>query len=301
MNVKEAEKVVRNYYRIANPRQSDEFALIEALEFLIANDPKPQYMLNLGGHYYEKRRFDLAEKYYLMASEYGYEEAYACLGYIYYYGRTGERDYQKAFENYSKAMELGNIISTYKVADMYKNGYYVEKDYAKYCSIIKDLYERIKDDDDVFSSVPEVSLRLAEISMQEGNDEEAERLLYNARPYLESRLYYNPFFGDVSNMRWLISDLYRLEEFDYSNFTLYDLFHLADDCHERFRVSFRYNRKNYELEGVYDQQSEEVNIRFMDKWYRNFADFLMKGEIDGQKITHLNRNLYGFEVMENDE
>lgn len=66
-----------------------------------------------------------------------YDEAYECLGYIWYYGRTGERDYKKAFEYFSKMMDKGNLVAEYKVADMYKNGYYVDKDQNKYENMIK--------------------------------------------------------------------------------------------------------------------------------------------------------------------
>ena len=32
---------------------------------------------------------------------------------------------------------MGDMVAAYKVADMYKNGYYVEKDYEKYKLIIE--------------------------------------------------------------------------------------------------------------------------------------------------------------------
>ena len=83
------------------------------------------------------KRFDLALKYYEMAASYDYDEAYECLGYIWYYGRTGERDYKKAFEYFSKMMNKGHLVASYKVADMYKNGYYVEKNMETYKKIIE--------------------------------------------------------------------------------------------------------------------------------------------------------------------
>lgn len=89
-------------------------------------------MMQLGGHYYGIRRFDLALKYYEMAADFEILDAYECLGYIWYYGRTGERDYEKAFKYFQKAADGGDAIAAYKLADMYKNGYFVEKDYEKY-------------------------------------------------------------------------------------------------------------------------------------------------------------------------
>ena len=49
-----------------------------------------------------------------MAATYDYDPAYEGLAYIWYYGRTGERDFKKAFEYFSKLMEKGDPVSTYK-------------------------------------------------------------------------------------------------------------------------------------------------------------------------------------------
>ena len=97
------------------------------MNFLIEEEHNPRDMMYLGGYYYEIKNFDLALKYYEMAAAYDYDTAYECLGYIWYYGRTGTKDYKKAFEYFSKLMDKGHPIATYKVADMYRNGYYVER------------------------------------------------------------------------------------------------------------------------------------------------------------------------------
>ena len=89
-------------------------------------------MMYLGGYYYEQRQFDLALKYYEMAAECDYDKAYDGLAYIWYYGRTGTKDYKLAFEYFHKLMDKGNLVAMYKIADMYRNGYYVEKSTEKY-------------------------------------------------------------------------------------------------------------------------------------------------------------------------
>ena len=131
MTVKEAREIVHNFNEAFDNSDDDEFMFIEAMNFLIEEEKLPQDMMYLGGYYYELKEFDLALKYYEMAATFDYDEAYECLGYIWYYGRTGERDFKKAFEYFSKMMDKGHLVATYKVADMYKNGYYVEKDYDK--------------------------------------------------------------------------------------------------------------------------------------------------------------------------
>ena len=103
-------------------------------------------MVELGGWYYEQRQFDLAEEYYLMAASLEYVDAYECLGYIYYYGRVGQPDYKKAFHYYKLASDKGNLVASYKLADMYKNGYYVSKDYYEKSPVIKAAVDFIVSD-----------------------------------------------------------------------------------------------------------------------------------------------------------
>ena len=54
---------------------------------------------------------------------------------VWYYGRTGTVDYEKAFRYFSMAGH--NPVAEYKLADMYHNGYFVEKDDVKYKEIIQ--------------------------------------------------------------------------------------------------------------------------------------------------------------------
>ncbi|SFB11294.1 hypothetical protein SAMN05216249_109120 [Acetitomaculum ruminis DSM 5522] len=105
MTVKEARKIVQEFSDNTKiVTDEDFFMFVEAMDFLINEEHRPQDMMYLGGVYYEMKRFDLTLKYYDMASTYDYDEAYECLGYIWYYGRIGERDYKKAFENFSKML-----------------------------------------------------------------------------------------------------------------------------------------------------------------------------------------------------
>ena len=131
MTIYEAHRIIREYYMITNPTEEDDFLYTEALSYVVEETQDPEYILELGGYYYDRRNFDLALKYYELAAAYGSDEAMLGLGYIWYYGRTGQVDYKKAFEYFSRCMEQGHLVAAYKVADMYKNGYYVEKDMEK--------------------------------------------------------------------------------------------------------------------------------------------------------------------------
>ena len=111
MTVKEARTIAEQYHRKPNPSDEDFFIFTEAMDFLIREQNNPRDMMHLGGVYYERRNFELALKYYEMAAEYENIYAISDLGYIWYYGRTGERDYEKAFYYFNKAAEMGSLIA----------------------------------------------------------------------------------------------------------------------------------------------------------------------------------------------
>ena len=183
MTVDEARQIASGFDENRNPTEEEDFLFTEAMNYLIEELHDPADMLYLGGYYYQEKHFDLALKYYEMAASFDYDPAYECLGYIWYYGRTGERDYKKAFEYFSRLMDKGHPVSTYKVADMYKNGYYVEKDQAKYEEIIEKLYPTVERMTNVFDPVPEVYTRLARIRVAQGRRDEAADLLLYAEGY----------------------------------------------------------------------------------------------------------------------
>lgn len=291
MTIKQAEAIRDEFARKNNPTEDELFAFTEAMGFLIENAKNPQDMMYLGGVYYELRNFDLALKYYEMAASYDYEEAYNCLGYIWYYGRTGDRDYEKAFQCFSKSAQLGNIQSEYKVADMYKNGYYVEQDYEKYKQIIKGLYPKVQYARFTNEPLPEIYTRLARIYVEEGRVDEAVELYYDAKDFLSQRLRYNAFFGDLNIMKWLIDDLYKLVELEDDAVDFYDLYHLLKvPC----KVSFRYKNKEYHVTAV--EENGECVISFCDKWYRTRDDFFGKATIGKDRLTAICNDFYMFEV-----
>ena len=291
MDKNQAKKIVEHFYRIANPSEDERFMFTEALEYLIEEEKDPKYMMELGGYYYELHRFDLALKYYEMADAFDYDVAWECLGYIWYYGRTGVKDYKKAFEYFSKCMKTGNVVATYKVADMYKNGYYVEKDEAKYEELIESLYPKIRRERNLGAPVPEVFTRLAKIRVKQGKKKEAIDLYLSAKSFLAQRISYNAFFGNLNIMNWLVNDLYELIEFDPMEFDFFDLYYvLKKPC----KVSFFYNQKEYMIESLIEDG--ECVVHFGDKWYRNVSDFIAKATIGNDPLTHINDMLYGFEV-----
>ena len=295
MTVSEARRIEQDFQRKSDPSEEEIFLYTEAMDFLIHEENDPDDMMHLGGWYYEQRQFDLALKYYEMASVFNIDSADVCLGYIWYYGRTGERDYEKAFRHYSRSMERGNLVSTYKVADMYKNGYFVEKDYEKYKAMIEDLYPQVKNARMLGDPLPEVYTRLARIRKEEGRLDEAAGLYIDAKDFLAQRIRYTHFFGDLSIMKWLVDDLYEIIEFDPDYVDLFDMYYVLK---RPARVSFFYEGEEQELESVLEDGA--CAVRFNDKWFRDRDGFFLKAAIGGVKLTSIYDDLYGFEVTIND-
>lgn len=292
MTITEARRACRKFYAITRPTEEDQFLYTEALRYLIEETKDPQVMLELGSFYYEAREFDLALKYYELAAESGNLYAISNLGYIWYYGRTGEKNFEKAFHYFDRARKMGDTVAAYKVADMYRNGYYVEKDEKKYRQIIEKLYRKVRNSDLPNDPLPEVFTRLARIRTEEGKPEEALSLYDEARGFLSWRIRLHPFFGDLNIMKWMISDIYKLRSFDPTEMGLYDLFYLLE---KPCKVTFVFDGKTHEVEAV--EEDGEVVIRLDSRWYRTVDDFFKKAELDGELITMRDLELRDFEVI----
>lgn len=292
MTISDAKRVARRYHSIVNPSQEEKFCYTEALDFLISKTGDSDIMVELGAFYYEQRDFTLALKYYEMAAEKQNLYAISNLGYIWYYGRTGEKNYEKAFFYFDTARKMGDLVAAYKVADMYKNGYFVEKDIVKYKQIIEDLYPKVKDAQYLGDPLPEVFTRLAKIRTEEGDIDTALSLYDQARDFLSQRIQDHPFFGDLNIMKWLIQDVYQLRKFDEEAFGLYDLFYLLQ---QPLKVLFSFDGDEHEIESA--EEEAAIAVRLDDQWYRTIDDFFLKAELDGVQLTFLEDDLYDFRIV----
>lgn len=291
MNISEAKRLFDNFYTKSVHTEQENYMYIEALQYLFDETHDSKYIAELGFYYYESRLFELALKYYEMAAELGNKSVYPGLGYIWYYGRTGKCDYEKAFRWFTLAAENGDIQSEYKLADMYKNGYGVDKDYEKYKEIIESLYPKVKTACYLHEPLPEIATRLARIREEQGRIDDAVSLYFQARDFLAQRIKYSPFFGNLNIMMWLIDDLYKLVEFDEEDIDLFDLYYLLKSPN---RVTFYYEEKPQSVESA--EAEGEIAVCFNGKWFRNREDFFAKAELDGMLLTAIQSELYGFRV-----
>ena len=291
--IESSKQILDDYYDLTQPTYKDDIQLINALEYLIKETNNPEYMVELGGWYYGQKQFDLAEEHYLMAAKLDYNNAYECLGYIYYYGRVGQPDYEKAFHYYKLASDQGNLVAAYKLADMYKNGYYVQKDYPKYVQIIKDLYPKIQGATNTFDPVPEIYSRLAKIYVEEGNEDQAIQLLLIAKEFQSQRLIYSQFFGDLTIMKYIVNDLYSLIQFDPDYMDLFDLYYaLQKPC----KVAIEILGEDHILEAKYEDGL--FYICMDNKNYEDVDQFFLKAKINGEPISTQYVNVNYIEILD---
>ena len=241
----------------------------------------------------DKKQFDLAEDYYLMAAKLNYVDAYECLGYIYYYGRVGQPDYEKAFHYYKLASDQGNLVAAYKLADMYKNGYYVQKDYPKYVQIIKSLYPLLQGATNTFDPVPEIYSRLAKIYVEEGNDDQAIQLLLIAKEFQSQRLIYSDFFGDLTIIKHIVFDLYSLIQFDSDYMDLFDLYYvLQKPC----KVAIEILGENHIIEAKYEDDLFYISMD--DKNYEDVDQFFQNAMIHDEPLYSQYVNVNYLEMLD---
>ena len=295
MNNADALKALQDYYDKKNPTSDDDFKFTEALGFLIEETKDPKYMTELGWYYCSKKRFDLEIKYLEMAAEYGYLPAMEELGYMWYYGQHGEKDYDKAFYYFSKGAEgdgtNGNLWCKYKLADMYRFGCSVPKDEDKYREMIEEAYEEVNDPKFLNDPFPEISLRLAGIRIDQGKKDEAVALLRKAKRFMAERLSIEAFWGHIEVMGRIVQLLYELQPFDMEDADFYDLFYLAE---KPGKYTIKHNGKKVEIEII--EEDEEKAIGYAGKWYRSFGEFCQKAEISGEKFTDIYDEFYEVEV-----
>ena len=141
-------------------------------------------MNDLGACYYNGKRgfeqnFRKAVELYTLAAEKGNPQAQQNLGYCYYYGRDMDVDYEKAFHYFALGAFDGNLISLYKIGDMYLNGYYVKKNEKEAFLIYnRCLAEMTSDYPDLVSGP--VRLRLGNMYLNGiGTEVDAEKALFN--------------------------------------------------------------------------------------------------------------------------
>ena len=279
MNLGEALNIKAEYYDKSVRTEYDDLIFANALEYLIDYTNDARFMTELAWHYCANRRFDLEFKYLEMALAHGDSGALVGLGYMWYYGHNGEKDYERAFQYFSRGMSGKNddrsLRCRYKLADMYHYGLYVSSDQDKYRKMIKEAYGDVKDSIFLHYPLPEIFFRYAGIEFEEGNISEADKLLCTAKRFMAERFIFEPpFWGHMKVMERIIRLMYDLKRFDEESFDIYDCFYLVGTpC----KVRFVSDNKEYVI-----TMMGQKGIYFENKWYKTFAEMVEKAILDDE-------------------
>lgn len=134
----------------------------------------------------------------------GCEYAANSLGYIYYYGRLstdGTPDFKKAFHYFTRAAAAGYYEAMYKLADMYKNGYYVAEDRELAYGLVRDVYARnllILTHGDEDCKFADAAYRMGCFAMEDGDYGMALKYFLEADYAINRRMSHGIYFGDSS-------------------------------------------------------------------------------------------------------
>ena len=292
MTIQEANDIINAYYDNPAPTGEERADFAEAMNFVYDQTGDTDFLVALATVYYQEQMFDFAVKYYELAADRGNLTALSHLGLIWYYGRCGEQDYEKAFSCFNKAMEMGDLTAGYKLADMYLNGYYVKKNEDTYRKIIEDLYLKVRDTDDLNEPLPEIFTRLARIRAEAGYTTEALSLFDDARSFLSQRIAVSPSFGDLNIMKYMIQDIYQLRKFDAGKMDIYDLYHVLRMPR---RVQLTYQGTRHEIESALSGGG--LTVRFDETKYASIDDFFDLAAIDGQLLTAMVQELTDFKLL----
>lgn len=283
-------EIHNNYYRMMTHTEDDEFMFEEACGSLIESGDSIA-MFNLAAHYYEQQNYELALKYFEMADACGEPFAAEYIGDIWYHGYTGETDYEKAFRCYSR-MARHYTPSTFKLADMYRYGQYVEQDYEKYCLIIEDMYEYLKT-----VGLPQceadVDMRMAEILLKRGQTADAAELFRVARSELASRMSGMPSVEDLRLMEKIIFFLDTVLPLHEEPLDIFDLYTLLK---APAAVAFFNQDTGYVVRS--EEDADGIGIRFQGQWYSSVEEFFRKAKVGELHLIQLREQLTGFKVID---
>ena len=287
----QAIRIIEEFPFIENPTEEDEFAYVEALDFMIGEiqENKVENIKKLAWFYGERRLFELERKYLEMAFDEGDTDAACELGYMWYYGQHGEVDYEKAYHYFKEGLkgEGANVFyCRYKLADMHRFGKHVNQDMQQYRDTIKEALEDMGEEPpDLSYPYPELAYRMAGIRIDDGNTSEATRLLKKARRFLAERLVRDNYWGSISIMQRIIRKMHEIvpDNEDFSD--IYDIFRLEGvPCH----LTFSYDGMDHEIE-----IADDGGVALDGRWYCSMGAFFEKCTLGGSKVTSIYDEFYG--------
>lgn len=149
-------------------------ALVKAFNRRIAQGDS-SYLTHLGGLYYMgcivEQDYDKARELYEEAAEDGEIQGQINLGYIWEYGRCGERDLHKAYECYALAAMIADAPEAYyKIGDLYNRGLTGEPN-KKLAYKFWDISYSLASKDDLIGLKGQAAFRIAKVLLEDEEEE----------------------------------------------------------------------------------------------------------------------------------
>ena len=139
------------------------------------------------------------------------------LGYIYYYGRCtdGVADYENAFKYFSLGAAAGIFESMYKLSDMYKHGYYVEKNTKATETLVRMVYDKALlriENEEFEGKFADAALRMGNLCRDGINEDEDEYYYYTLADFaIKKRLEFHQY-GDGKVASGIQKELDRIRQ-----------------------------------------------------------------------------------------
>lgn len=276
----EAYMCIINEYKDANPD--------EEIDGYVA-------MYNLASLYKRKGEYALALKYFELCSENGGSTlADMEIADIYYDGLTGIIDYEKAFKYYSVAAKNGFPKAKLRLADMYKNGLFVDQDEEQYRKLVFEVYDQIWD-----GPVPyykgETFFKVAQIYIEDDFEEDAFELLLTAQGELADQMLTYTDNSDLDLMKQIVElqyDLMQPEIDENWDFQLYDLYYILK---KPVSVEFSSSSGMHYVSSVLEPSG--ITVELDGRWYRSIDDFFYRATVDGERLPAVCDLLLDFRII----
>ena len=221
--------------------------------YLADKEHNTNAMMALANNYYNNKEIDKAISYYKKASDFHNPLGFTMLGFIYYYGRGVDKNYELAFKYFTKASLDHEYHAMLKLSDMYLNGYFVNQNYHYAYDYLEPLFNEgmIKFLKNEYKDNP-----LFDVSMRFGH-------LYKEGLYVKKNLEealkyyvlaYNGFikqiefdkFESYNKLKFCLSKIEELKkEINKDFYIRYDLLDFIFD--KNFKFDYRYENDNVDL------------------------------------------------------
>ncbi len=269
--------IVRNLQLVSPVTEENKKTYIVFLDKLASMHDKKGLELKAyayyGGNAYVKEDYKISEQCLLELMKDGFDDDYAdTLGYIYYYGRVnnGVPQYDKAFEYFMMSSIAGNVEATYKLGDMYKNGYGVVQNVEAARRCYENLYPKVLREfywKPEYSSLADVALRLGSFYTDSENAHIGARLFLEALLSIEIRK--GKFDSSVKHsiLRCLF-DVYEKEKdaiLSHNNIK-YSFFHVfefeVERTENRLLIDTEHDEIIFDLEQMNCMNTSSFEIQF---------------------------------------